>query len=351
MNNQDESANREGDAPATLTRLAADIVADIATGATIPAPIRRNALKAFGRLFTAAIEIPAAYLEGKVEEKRAETQGRVKIISTAAHQIAANMNVDSEYSRVAVKKFGERIVREQINIDNVVKIAANQIRQDATGSIESESGKTTETAEISDDWLNNFEKEASQKSTEEMQFLFGRILAGEIQQPSSFSIKTVKLVGELDSRVAKLFQTLCSLSITVQSSENTFDVRVASLGGAAGANALKSYGLGFEQLNVLQEFGLIIPDYNSYMDYGATIANEKREVPVPFLHNKQKWGLIPSTGSSSPLRVHGVALSVAGKELMKIVDMQPNDTYTAALKEYFNTLHLKMVPITLKAKM
>jgi hypothetical protein len=348
MNNQNESGNPQDDGPGILTQLTAGIVTDLATGATIPAPIRRNALKAFGRLFTAAIEIPAAYLEGKVAEKHAETQARVKLISTAAQQIAADMEVDPEYARVAVKKFGERVVREQINIDSVVKVAADQIRQDAKASAGSESGRSTETAEISDDWLNNFEKEASQKSTQEMQFLFGRILAGEIQQPSSFSIKTVKLVGELDNRVAKLFRTLCSLSITLKSGEHIFDARVASLGGAAGANALLSYGLGFEHLSLLHEFGLIIPDFNSYMDYRSPIANEKGEVGLPFHYQNKMWGLIASAEASKELRVHGVSFSKSGKELMKIVDTQPNDTYTEALKEYFNTLHFKMVPISLQ---
>lgn len=120
----------------------------------------------------------------------------------------------------------------------MVQIAADEIRQKATAPAEQD--KKTEGHEISDDWLNHFEKEASQKSTREMQLLFGRILAGEIQRPSSFSIKTVKLVAELDSRVAGLFRTLCSLSISLKAGDHIIDARVASLGGQAAANALKN---------------------------------------------------------------------------------------------------------------
>lgn len=40
---------------------AVDIITDVASG--VPAPIRKNALKAFAQLCTAAIEIPVAHLE------------------------------------------------------------------------------------------------------------------------------------------------------------------------------------------------------------------------------------------------------------------------------------------------
>ena len=46
---------------------------------------------------------------------------------------------------------------------------------------------------INDDWMNTFETEARLKSTDDMQQYFGRVLAGEIRSPNSFSVKTVKI--------------------------------------------------------------------------------------------------------------------------------------------------------------
>jgi hypothetical protein len=340
----------ENDEPGFLTTVGG-IVADLATGATVPAPIRRNFFKAIGRLCSAAIEIPAAYLEGIAEEKRAETQGRIKIISTTASQIAENIKVDPEYARVALRKYGERIVREQVNLDSVAEVAAKEIHRKAMSS-GGDHETQQEVREISDDWLNLFEKEASQKSSEEMQLLFGRILAGEIQRPSSFSIQTIKLVGQLDSRVAARFRTLCSLTLSLEVGNHIMDARVASLGGNAGQNALQKYGLGFDQLNVLEEFGLIISDFNSYMNYRASVAID-RSVALPFIYQTHPWGLVSSKDEASnlqeELRVHGVALSQSGKELMKIVEQQANDEYTEALKNYFKQLELSMVPISPQA--
>lgn len=319
-----------------------DAVTDLVTETAIPKPIKRNLFKAFGQLCTAAIDVPVAYLEGVAAEKRAESQARIKIIATSGDQISQQLDVDPDYARIAVKKYGEKIIREQINLDSVSEVAAEEIRRNVA---EETSQPENDAPPISEDWLNEFEKEASQKSTEEMQQLFGRILAGEIQRPSSFSIRTLKLVGELDSRAARRFQQLCSLCISVRAGEQIVDARVPSLTGNAGRNSLQEYGLSFDQLNLLHEYGLIIPDYNSYFDYRFAVANADNAT-IGFHHQSGLWGLIPKGEweSSSELRVHGVALSRAGRELSSVVDLVSADTYTTALGEYFDKRGFKMVP-------
>lgn len=323
-----------------------DAVTDLITGTTIPAPIRKNVFKAFDRLCSAAIDVPVAWLEGKSAEKRAETQARVKLIATAGDQIAKQMNVEPEYAQSAVKKYGQKILREQINLDKTCEVAANQIKHDVENS-KKVLDESKETTSINDDWLNNFEKEASLKSTEEMQLLFGRILAGEIQQPDSFSIKTVKLLASLDDKVAKLFQQFCSLCVSVEIGKEIFDTRVVSLGGNAGSNALKDYDLSFGQLNTLHEYGLIIPDYNSWYNYAMSIVNENNQITLPFKYQNQNWAFRPINNRTKDqeLRLHGVALSNTGKELMKIVDIEPNPKYTTAFEEYLKSLDIQKVEV------
>ena len=162
---------------------------------------------------------------------------------------------------------------------------------------------------ISDDWLNAFENEASQMSSQQMQLLFGKILAGEIRKPTSYSIKAVKLMAQLDNRAASLFRLLCSLSVSLRLPHFNFflDARVVSMGNA-GQNSLQSYGLGFDALNTLQEYGLIIADYNSMMDYKASVAHDGL-VAIPIFSQDKPYGLIPKTATPQPqaLNVSGVA--------------------------------------------
>lgn len=324
---------------------AVNVITDLMSGVSVPAPIRRSAFKAFSQLCTAAIEIPIAHLEGLATERRAETQGRVKIIESTAEQIARQINVDPEYSRVAIRKFGAKIVREQVNLDQISEVAAAQLRLDAT-HVKQPSADETTFPEISDDWLNAFEREACQKSTQDMQLLFGRILSGEICKPSSFSIKTIKLMSQLDSRTANIFKRLCSLAACLEIGPTVVDARVISLGGNAGSNCLKEYGLSFDQLNILNEYGLIIPDYNSYIDYVACVAEEGQIVGV-FRFEKSEWGLVPAPDrpKDEQVRIHGVALTRAGRELMSIVDIDASESYRQALVAYLDTMKLRLVPV------
>jgi hypothetical protein len=69
------------------------------------------------------------------------------------------------------------------------------------------------TAEIDDDWLNLFVRLSEDKSSEELQRLFGRILSGEIQRPRSFSLRTVQLMSIISKQDADALSTLLSYAI------------------------------------------------------------------------------------------------------------------------------------------
>jgi Protein of unknown function (DUF2806) len=310
-------------------------VGDLVTG--IPAPIRKNAIKAFGRLCTAAVEYPVAMIENAIEEKRAESRAQVKLIEASASQIAKQMQTDPEYARAAASKFAQKIIRERVNVDQISKFAASDLRSEPQIAA---SGKEPEAPPITEDWLNAFETEATQMSSEQMQRLFGKILAGEIRRPTSYSIKTLKVMAQLDNRAATLFQQLCSLSISFRVTDpNTgqniiVDARVVSM-GPAGANSLQAYGLGFDALNLLQEYGLIISDYNTFFDYMMAFKREPNPI-LPMTYQNSQWIFIPGQhNESKALQIIGIGFSQTGKELLSIVDILKDDRYTDALKVYF----------------
>jgi len=329
-----------------ITDAVADLVVDGATA--LPAPIRKNFWKAFGQLCSAAADWPAAIMEGKAAEARAESQARTMLINTSAEQVASQMSVDPAYARIAAAKYTQRVIQEQINLDKVCNVAAQELSSTASQAKSSEIEEDEKGPQMSDDWLDSFSKEACGKSSEEMQILFGKILAGEIKKPESFSIRTVKLMGQLDSRAANLFRRLCSLSVVMENNIYMLDCRVPSFGSAA-QNSLSRYGLSFGELNVLQEYGLIISDYNSFMNYGPAIAHNNT-VGCCLRYGGSLWGLVPDNpGDWQPdrlLKVYGVCLSNAGKELSNIVEIEPDEQYTSALNKYFLEQGLRLTSIS-----
>lgn len=315
---------------------ALDAISDI----SIPAPIQKNLFKAINRLCTAAVEIPATYLENIAAEKKAESQARIKLIERSSTEIAEQMQFDPAYAKAAVRKFGERVIREQVNVDQIVAKATQTILNDPTNSSPEDSTTT-----ISDDWLNTFEKEASQKSTQEMQDIFAKLLAGELTKPNSFSVKTIRLIGSLDQNTAELFQKLCSLCISHRYNSVILDARAPSLNAGGSGTALVKYGITFEALNTLNEYGLIIPDYHSWRDYSASCASSTLPIQLPIHYNNAIWGLIkkPNNNSTS-LKVNGVSLTRSGRELMTIVQTTENSEFSLDLASWFDSQGLAMVP-------
>lgn len=317
-----------------------DSIESVVTG--IPAPVRKNFFKAFGQLCTAAVDIPVAWLESKSAEIRATTNARLQIIEKEGETISNQLVIPPEYITRASSKFASKVIKEQINLDAITLNAAKELT-------ESEKLSETESTiqDISEDWLNEFENLARLKSSEEMKFVFGKILSGEIMQPGSFSIKTVKLIAQLDNEAAKLFQIFCSNSISLRIGNKICDARVVSLTGTAGSNSLLKFGLSYDNLNILQEYGLITSDYNCRMPYAISIINEQNQVIAPIRFQGLYYGLLPidRTKISEDLFLNGVSLTKAGKELIDIIPINPSPTYETELKDYFEKKHLKFIQV------
>lgn len=308
----------------------------------VPAPVRKNFIKAFGQLCTAAVDIPVAWLEGKSAEIRTTTEARLQIIRKEGNVISEQIEVPEEYIKKASSKFAAKVIKEQLNLDRITLNAANELSNNKQIDINNK-----ESEEISEDWLNEFENLARLKSSEDMKLVFGKILSGEIIKPGSFSIKTIKLISQLDNQAAKLFQVFCSQSISMRAGQNILDGRVVSFTGNAASNSLTSYGLSFGELNVLQEYGLIISDYNSYVHYSPCIANEQNQVDAILHFQGKNFGLVPSDKEKydKVLQLHGVALTKAGKELMDIIQINNSDNYKEALIKYLEVKYLNLVEI------
>ena len=177
------------------TNTTLDVVTDLISDTAIPAPIRRNMFKAFDRLCSALIDVPVGALERRSTEKRAESEARIKIREEVTAQIIQQIKVDPEFPQRASNTFAKRILREQFNLEKILSITANQLKKIGYDKSTDQNADSEEGKSIDDDWFNIFEKEGRQKSSEEMQKRFARVLTGEIKRPGTFSIRTIKLLG------------------------------------------------------------------------------------------------------------------------------------------------------------
>ena len=204
------------------------------------------------------------------------------------------------------------------------------------------------------DWTARFFNEVQDVSSDDMRAIWAKVLAGEVEKPGSTSARTLTILKNLDRKSARLFNTLCSICVSLRLDANVaLDARVPSMGGQPGQNSLQKYGLSYDSLNILNEYGLIIPDYDSYYPYttpiGITVGVSGQErIRIPFTFQKRFWVLepMPEFRQADEFRLSGVMLTQAGRELQSVVAVEPNHQFLEDLNGFFKKNNLQMTEIS-----
>ncbi len=285
------------------------------------------------------VEVRKILAEGQAETMQiiadAQAEARAKLLTPDA-----SIHGELSFTETVSQRIQFQEEKRQANIASVIGQAVLQLED-----------KEVQDHEVDHDWTARFFNDVQDVSSEEMQKLWARVLAGEVERPGGTSIKTLDNLKNLDKATAHLFQLLCSICVSVTTDGTNFvDARVPSLGGNAGNNSLKEYGLGFDQLNKLNEHGLIISDYNSWYDIKLSIGvpldnNQLLYIPIRF--QNRYWILISKVQRkpAEEFRLSGVALTKSGEELSKIVDLQPMHQFKQNLLAFFAKSNLNMVEV------
>lgn len=138
--------------------------------------------------------------------------------------------------RIKNRTYAEEM-RQENNINNVLKVASEELSPDKDVSDEP----------IDDDWIIRFFSIVRDISNEEMQYVWGKILAGEIKKPSSFSLRTLETLRNISTEEAELFQKIGAYFI-----ENEHGKYLPS-----NEYFLSRYGINTSDIIRLEECGLV----------------------------------------------------------------------------------------------
>jgi uncharacterized repeat protein (TIGR03899 family) len=240
--------------------------------------------------------------------KEAEANAyKIEIIERAKAKAIAEgkvIEVDT-YERIQ-ERFIHKETKRQENIDNVSQIAAEQLSQEESVSTEP----------VEDDWSTRFFNIVEDVSDEEMQSLWGRILAGEVKQPHSYSLRTLELIKNLTKEEANVFMKVANLAITSISSKDKFIFK--------GNNHELSteFDIDYSDISQLVEIGLIqAGDFVNYQLLESPNATQTPFTSGKFIILVNKKENIPTI--QFPINL----FTKTGNELLKLVTPNPPFTY------------------------
>jgi hypothetical protein len=195
--------------------------------ADIPKALIPSSLKAFDRLLGAVVDYPVAFM--KRETAKIDAQAKAFEIVESAIAKAAGEAAGTDLATIdrALKVLVRKEYRKQSNREAVVEEAVRELKVDNNSPVQ----ESMSPEPPNEDWLNVFERFAEDASTDRMQGLWGRVLAGEIRKPGTFSLRTLRFLSEFSQSDAVIFAEVCECAIgqsilkTLAVPEGTKDIR------------------------------------------------------------------------------------------------------------------------------
>ena len=178
---------------------------------------RSRAIAAFDRLVGGLIDWLAAYPTGKGREAQARAEGQEALIRAKDAAALRLLQGQDELGKARLENFLRNEYRKQ---DNHLAVASYAMEDLLNAPPSSPNTSDTEEAQsvgeppsLDEDWMNLFSDFAARASSDRLREQWGRILAGEIRKPGTFSFLTLRMVAEMTADLARSFQEIYRLSI------------------------------------------------------------------------------------------------------------------------------------------
>ena len=260
------------------------------------------------------------------------------------------------YTELLKKQSEERLLSvdesRQLNVCKVCQRASEILGEDA-------SDPPTADNPYEDDWLSTFENESCHKSSKDMQERFARMLAGEIKRPGSFSIRTIKLLGQIDTETASAFRLFCSGCVSFDKPSGSGLVYTSIFPKFEVGRLrtfLNRYGIGHNMLSTLQGFSLLETEMQPFtmqetvLDIQECFIGNSETPPTPFLYAGKYFFLRHHDDKKDldwDFHFPGYFLSSLGNELIRIVEPEPIKQLTEDIKAFFAKKQLELVEVEL----
>jgi len=165
-----------------------------------------------------------------------------------------------------------------------------------------------------DDWMAEFVDMCKNANDSKMRELWGRVLAGEIQNPGSFSIRSLFTLKTLLASEAEQFRIVGNLVFQGEFVYRGPDNEAAS-----------PFGVTYSSFLTLASCGLVAPDTNAGWKIGKPSDENVLITYEPYLL------LFKRFGSPHPMELSAWPLTAVGKELARLIEIRHNWDYVKRL--------------------
>lgn len=213
-----------------------------------------------------------------------------------------------EYGKRAA---ADTAARSEINASKAILFAEEQLAHDT---------QAPPTRDIDEDWIFMWREYAGKVSTEDLQKLWGSVLAGEVKAPGRYSIRTLEFLKSLSKPEAEMISRLASYVI---------DGRVAR----AQAAYLDSKGMDFEKLLMMQDLGVVSGVEAIGLATTYSSGDKGKFLKAFVSHNKVL--VVEHNDPTKTLRFGCYMLTAVGRQILGLGSFEPDVEYMRLIGKEF----------------
>lgn len=255
----------------------------------------------------------------KAEQEIAQiTNSEIKLIGYS--EIASEENVtELSVKDIVLNNDMKRLIREEINVANAINYANERLIEDISD---------VPKEEMSQDWLNTWRDNASKVSDEEVQSLWGTVLAQEFLEPGRYSLRLLEFLRTISKADALLIERFAPFVVrrelihgVKQDDETAF---------------LEEFDFSVDELKFLEEMNII--SGASTLGMIATLKNLKEE-EGSFLAkiniDQNRVILLSDDNKDKTAQFNFFQVTKIGQEIFSLIDMNVSVRYVNWLAQQY----------------
>jgi hypothetical protein len=228
-----------------------------------------------------------------------------------------------------------------LNAKQTIKKLRNQ-KDIANIAVSNAKEKTvfSEKSGVDEEWFDRYMESAAYVSSEEMQLVWGRILANEFEKPGSTPPNMTRILSEFTKTYAEAFRKLCSMRLLlIQVGEDdsiqkaTWKIMIPYSGNE---DYMTDMGLSFSMMAELQNLGVM--RFDTIAGFAATNIHAKK---VLIYVNGQTIEIESIKDNMVP--IGDVTFSAAGETINMITDRITIDGFDSLVLKYLKNYSVPLV--------
>lgn len=247
-------------------------------------------------------------------KRKSEAESSIAIEQAKTKALIEGDEKKAQYLDSIKERLVKKEKRRQKNIKEVVSTAGKIL----------ETEKVVSEEPVNSDWVTRFFDIVQDISDNEMQTLWGQILAGEIKQPQSYSIRTLEALRNMTKKDAELFQKFAQFVLL---QDEAFILR----------DDLDEFGITYSDILKLTEIGLIHAGDRAVKNYNSKDAEER----IITIINWDKVIIVKIDAQAPPISIPIRLLTTPGKDLIKLISTNANVDYIKKLASVIKTSVIK----------